>query len=64
MSRDRYVIGVGSGTLSGRALVVRVSDGAKPGSATCEYPHGMIDRAGTSSASGMCTGMRTLEARG
>ncbi|HTR93242.1 MAG TPA: ribulokinase [Trebonia sp.] len=45
MSRDRYVIGVDFGTLSGRALVVRVSDGAKAGSATWEYPHAVIDRA-------------------
>ena len=30
---DKYVIGVDYGTLSGRALVVRVSDGAELGSA-------------------------------
>ena len=33
---DRYVIGVDYGTLSGRALVVRVSDGAELGSAVLE----------------------------
>ena len=44
MSGERYVIGVDFGTLSGRALVVRVSDGAECGTATCEYPHGVIDR--------------------
>jgi ribulose kinase len=44
MSRERYVIGVDFGTLSGRALVARVSDGAECGTATCEYPHGVIDR--------------------
>ena len=36
---DRYVIGVDYGTLSGRAVVVRVSDGAELGSAVHEYPH-------------------------
>jgi L-ribulokinase len=40
---DRYVIGVDYGTLSGRALVVRVSDGAELGSATLDYPHGVMD---------------------
>ncbi|ATO17546.1 ribulokinase [Micromonospora sp. WMMA2032] len=39
----RYVVGVDFGTLSGRALVVRVSDGAELASAVCEYPHGVID---------------------
>jgi len=39
ISGDRFVIGVDLGTLSGRALVVRVSDGAEAGSATWEYPH-------------------------
>ena len=40
---DRYVVGVDFGTLSGRALVVRVSDGAELGSAVHEYPHGVVD---------------------
>jgi L-ribulokinase len=40
---DRYVVGVDYGTLSGRALVVRVSDGAEMGSAVLEYPHGVVD---------------------
>ncbi|MFL6151537.1 MAG: ribulokinase [Ornithinibacter sp.] len=40
---DRYAIGVDYGTLSGRALVVRVSDGAEMGSAVLEYPHGVVD---------------------
>src|SRR6185312_6076061 len=39
----QYVIGVDYGTLSGRALVVRVSDGAELGTAVCEYRHGVID---------------------
>ncbi|MFM6850800.1 MAG: ribulokinase [Terrabacter sp.] len=39
---DRYVIGVDYGTLSGRALVVRVSDGAELGSAVHEYAHAVV----------------------
>jgi L-ribulokinase len=42
-SEDSYVVGVDYGTLSGRALVVRVSDGAELGSAVCPYPHGVMD---------------------
>ncbi|MGG7508947.1 ribulokinase [Plantibacter sp. YIM 135249] len=42
---DRYVIGVDFGTLSGRALVVRVSDGAELGSAVHDYAHGVMDTA-------------------
>src|ERR1700760_4431306 len=41
---ERYVIGVDYGTLSGRAVVVRVSDGAELGSAVHEYPHAVLDR--------------------
>ena len=41
MARDRYVIGVDFGTLSGRAVVVRVSDGAELGRRVGEYPHGV-----------------------
>ncbi len=37
------VIGIDFGTLSGRALVVRVTDGAELGSASYDYPHGVID---------------------
>jgi L-ribulokinase len=40
----RYVIGVDFGTLSGRAVVVRVSDGAEIGSAVHDFPHGVMDR--------------------
>ena len=39
-----HVVGVDFGTLSGRALVVRVSDGREVGSATHDYSHGVIDR--------------------
>jgi len=40
---DTYVVGVDFGTLSGRALVVRVKDGAELGSAVLTYPHGVVD---------------------
>ncbi|MFI5833342.1 ribulokinase [Micromonospora sp. NPDC051300] len=42
---DRYVVGVDFGTLSGRALVVRVRDGAEVGTAVHEYRHGVIEEA-------------------
>ncbi|WP_089155918.1 ribulokinase [Micromonospora sp. NBS 11-29] len=42
---DRYVVGVDFGTLSGRALVVRVRDGAELGTAVHEYRHGVIEAA-------------------
>jgi L-ribulokinase len=38
-----YVIGIDFGTLSGRALVVRVADGAEVGTAVHEYRHGVMD---------------------
>ncbi len=38
-----YVVGVDFGTLSGRALVVRVSDGAELGTAVSEYRHAVMD---------------------
>ncbi|MFD3804439.1 ribulokinase [Streptomyces sp. NPDC058611] len=40
----RYVVGVDFGTLSGRAVVVRVHDGEELGSAVHPYRHGVIDR--------------------
>ncbi len=42
-SRDRFTIGVDYGTLSGRAVVVRTSDGAELGSAVHAYPHGVME---------------------
>jgi L-ribulokinase len=39
-----HVVGVDFGTLSGRAVVVRVSDGAELGSAVHDYKHGVIER--------------------
>src|SRR5271156_796412 len=41
---EAYVVGVDFGTLSARALVVRVSDGAEAGTAVSEYAHGVIER--------------------
>jgi L-ribulokinase len=43
-SSDAVVIGVDYGTLSGRAVVVRVRDGAELASAVLEYPHAVLDR--------------------
>ncbi|HEX6361302.1 ribulokinase [Actinophytocola sp.] len=42
---DALVVGVDFGTLSGRAVVVRVSDGAELGTAVHEYRHGVVDHA-------------------
>ncbi|NHC47451.1 ribulokinase [Motilibacter aurantiacus] len=41
----RVVIGVDYGTLSGRAVVVRVADGVELGSAVHEYTHGVVEDA-------------------
>jgi L-ribulokinase len=41
---EAVVVGVDLGTLSGRALVVRVRDGRELGSAVHPYPHGVMDR--------------------
>jgi L-ribulokinase len=40
---EQYVIGVDYGTLSGRAVVVRVSDGVELGSGVLDYPHAVMD---------------------
>jgi L-ribulokinase len=47
---DSFVVGIDFGTLSGRALVVRVSDGTELGTAVHEYQHGVMDSVLTSSA--------------
>ncbi|GAB3267056.1 ribulokinase [Nocardioides dilutus] len=39
------VVGIDFGTLSGRAVVVRVSDGEELGAATHDYPHAVLDQA-------------------
>ncbi|MBB4980868.1 MULTISPECIES: ribulokinase [Streptomyces] len=41
---DRYVVGIDFGTLSGRAVVVRVRDGEEVAAAVHEYPHAVIER--------------------
>ncbi|GAB3268558.1 ribulokinase [Arthrobacter pigmenti] len=41
-TKAKYTIGVDFGTLSGRAVVVRASDGAELGSGVYEYPHAVI----------------------
>jgi L-ribulokinase len=46
-----YVIGMDFGTLSGRALVVRVADGAELGTAVHPYRHGVMDAVLDSSGS-------------
>ncbi|WP_244930978.1 ribulokinase [Nocardioides sp. W7] len=40
---EQYVVGVDFGTLSGRAVVVRVSDGAELGTGVHEYPHAVLE---------------------
>src|SRR5262249_5358654 len=40
---DGYAIGIDFGTLSGRAVVVRLADGEEVGSATHQYAHGVMD---------------------
>ncbi len=42
-SPEHYVIGIDYGTLSGRAVVVRVGDGAELASAVHEYRHGVLE---------------------
>ena len=41
---QKYTIGIDYGTLSGRAVVVRVSDGAEVGSAVFDYPNAVMDQ--------------------
>jgi len=45
MKQETYTVGVDFGTESGRAVVVRVSDGAELSSAVYVYPDGVIDEA-------------------
>jgi L-ribulokinase len=44
MSDEKYVCGIDFGTLSGRAIIVRVSDGEEMGSAVHEYKNAVMDR--------------------
>jgi len=41
---ERYVVGVDYGTLSGRAVVIRASDGAQLGTDVHPYSHAVLDR--------------------
>jgi L-ribulokinase len=50
---EACVVGVDFGTLSGRALVVRVADGVELGSAVLEYPHGVMEEALASSGASL-----------
>ncbi|OZF38579.1 ribulokinase [Rhodococcus sp. 14-2496-1d] len=43
MPVDRYTVGVDFGTLSGRAVVVRVSDGTEIASAVNDYRHAVLE---------------------
>lgn len=45
MTRAKYVVGVDFGTLSGRAVVISIADGAELGSAVYEYPHAVLSDA-------------------
>ena len=49
---EQYVVGVDYGTLSGRAVVVRVSDGAELGTGVHAYPHAVLERALPASLAG------------
>ncbi len=49
---EQYVVGVDYGTLSGRAVVVRVRDGAELGTAVHAYPHAVLDQAVPASLAG------------
>ncbi len=44
MTSEHYVVGIDYGTLSGRAVVVRVSDGAELASAVHDYGHAVLER--------------------
>jgi L-ribulokinase len=50
---EKYVIGVDYGTLSGRALIVRASDGHEMGSAVFDYPNAVMDRVLNSSGAAL-----------
>jgi L-ribulokinase len=53
LSDEKYTVGVDFGTLSGRALVVRVSDGHELASAEHPYAHGVVTEALPGSAVGL-----------
>ena len=41
----KYTIGIDFGTLSGRAVLVRVADGTVVAESALSYPHGVMDEA-------------------
>lgn len=41
---DRYVVGIPSGILTGRAVLVRVHGGRELATVLHEYPHAVIER--------------------
>jgi ribulose kinase len=43
VNTPRHVVGIDFGTLAGRALIVRVSDGEEVGEAVHEYRRGVMD---------------------
>ena len=45
MAEEKYVIGIDFGTLSGRAVVVRASDGQELGTGVHDFDHGVLDDA-------------------
>jgi L-ribulokinase len=50
---ELVVVGVDYGTLSGRAVVVRVGDGAELGAAVHPYAHGVMDRVLSATGAGL-----------
>ncbi|MBT2521053.1 hypothetical protein, partial [Arthrobacter sp. ISL-28] len=53
---ENYVIGVDYGTLSGRAVVVRVRDGKELGSGVFDYPHAVVTEALPADVAGAADG--------
>ncbi|MCC2660602.1 MAG: ribulokinase, partial [Arthrobacter sp.] len=53
---ENYVIGVDYGTLSGRAVVVRVRDGKELGSGVFDYPHAVVTEALPTDVAGVADG--------
>jgi L-ribulokinase len=57
---DAVVAGTDVGTLSGRAVVARVRDGAEPGSAVQAYGNAVVERALTMPAIDRIPGTRPV----
>ncbi|MGM0667658.1 MAG: ribulokinase, partial [Bacteroidota bacterium] len=41
--KNKYVIGIDFGTLSGRSVLINVADGNELATAVLDYPHGVMD---------------------